>query len=507
MPIENAADYLLDRHLHEDRANNVALRYENGMVTYRDLVLSSSGLAAVFAEVTIRASDRVLLVLPDGPLFVSCLFGIWRIGALAIPVSINLAENDFVMIIKDCEPVAAIVFDDLIPTFEKIRSQLSGIRYLQASELNQVDVNCGHTSAVSCGWNAPALIQYTSGTTGHPKGVVHVHAALTRVVKGFPPRLNLSETDLCYSLAKMSFGYGFGNSILFPFAVGASSLLDASPPHPSRVFRLLRSHCPTILFAVPSLYAALLDFADQDAEAALAGVRHCISAGERLAQSISQKWKNRFGHELIDGLGATEALHIFLSATPGMIRSGSIGTPVAGCDVELRTEDGKLAPIGEAGVLHVRSNFNSTGYWRQGSVSRSSDDWIATNDLLRSEEDGFYYFIGRTDDLIKIAGLKVAPGEIEERLQEHESVGECRVVGAENGDGVMSLMAFVVLRKGWNPDKSHERCLREFSSATLAPHKRLRRIVFLAAMPKTTTGKIDRSALRNTAAALLNRQQ
>lgn len=515
----NCAPYLLDRHVEGGGGHRPALRYEGESFSYSDTLGLACKAGDLFTSAGLDYENRVLMILPDSPLSVAALFGAMRVGAVPVPVSTRLSADEYRYIFADCRPAAAVVGPQHLAAVEKIREEFEqeslpfprnvwvaggggdlprgfadfeeGLRGASAD----CPVRPTHEDDV-------ALIQYTSGSTGIPKGVVHLHRGVIEVTRGFPERLRLGADDLCFSVAKLSFGYGFGNSVLFPFSRGACSILYPGLVDPFNVLDILTRLRPTVFFGIPSMYAAILEVSQGGRGFDLSGVRLCVSAGEHLSAELFRRWRAAFGHEIVDGIGSTECLHVFISGEPGRVRPGSTGTPVAGYEVRLVDERGREVAPGEVGELHVKSECNAARYWNKQRETRATmlGAWTRTGDFFRREGE-YFYFVGRADDVIKVRGSKVSPLEIEERLLTHEAVKECGVVGEAGEDGITSVVAYVRLNDGWEGGGRLSRELKDHVRGALSPHKCPRRIEFIAEMPKTATGKIARHRLRSGAGA------
>jgi benzoate-CoA ligase family protein len=350
--------------------------------------------------------------------------------------------------------------------------------------------------------DSPGFWLYTSGTTGTPKGAMHRHAAL-RATAGTYARdvLGIRPDDVCYSVPKLFFAYGLGNSLTFPLSVGAATILDPAPPSPARVAATLAAYRPTLFFGVPTFYAALLA-ADLPADT-FAGVRACVSAGEPLPAALYRRFTERFGVEVLDGIGSTEALHIFLSNRPGRVRPGTTGEPVAG--YRLRLEDDAGAPVtdGEPGNLYVSGDSIATGYWCRTAVTRRvfRGEWLRTGDTYVRDADGYYTCLGRADEILKAGGIWVAPAEVEARLMEHPDVAAAAVVSVPDDDGLDKPVACVVPVGGRGVDEAE---LIAFCRAGLASYKRPRRVLAVDELPLTATGKLQRFKVRAYALGLLH---
>ncbi|MEP7329367.1 MAG: benzoate-CoA ligase family protein, partial [Betaproteobacteria bacterium] len=337
------------------------------------------------------------------------------------------------------------------------------------------------------------------GSTGRPKGTVHTHANLYRTAELYgQPVLGVQEDDVVFSAAKLFFAYGLGNALTFPLSVGATTILMAERPTPSAVSRRLRERRPTIFCGVPTLYAALLAAPDLPLRSEVA-LRRCASAGEALPREVGEKIGARFGCEVLDGIGSTEMLHIFLSNRAGAVRYGTTGVPVPGYDVALRREDGSAVADGEIGELFTRGPSAALMYWGNRAKSQATfqGEWTKTGDKYVRDGDGYYTYAGRSDDMMKVSGQYVSPFEVETALMRHDAVLEAAVVGRADADGLTRTLAFVVTKSGIVGDDALAQTLKAFVKDQLAPHKYPRDIRFIAELPKTATGKIQRFRLRD----------
>jgi benzoate-CoA ligase len=339
---------------------------------------------------------------------------------------------------------------------------------------------------------------YSSGSTGRPKGTVHVQSSLVQTAECYAiPVLGIGEDDIVYSAAKLFFAYGLGNALTFPLAVGATSVLTAERPSPALVARVLRRHRPTIFCGVPTLYNAML----ADSELPRAGelaLRRCVSAGEPLPREIGRRWSARIGVDILDGIGSTEMLHIFLSNRPGDVRYGTTGKQVPGYALMIADEEGRPMRRGEIGDLLVDGPTSAAGYWNNRERSRTTflGRWTRTGDKYYEDEDGYYVYCGRSDDMIKVNGMYVSPAEVEAALIAHQDVLEAAVVGMPDADGLIKPKAFVVAKSGITTDEALARALQNHAKTLLAPFKCPRWIAFIDNLPKTETGKIQRFKLR-----------
>ncbi|MEM7554594.1 MAG: benzoate-CoA ligase family protein [Cyanobacteria bacterium P01_A01_bin.84] len=509
----NIVEYLLDRHLAEGRGDNFCLHYKQDKYTYSHIFDLVNKAANLFHICDIKQGDRVVLILPDSPLFIVILFGLLRIGAVPVIASNNLTINDYKYILGDSTPKGLAIAKESIPIIEQISESCLSNKYIWVVNEDDEELPTKYTlfkpslqksssellKQVICKEDR-ALIQYTSGSTGKPKGVVHLHRGLLEVTQYLPERLELSEHDIFYSGSKLSFSYGFGSSLLFPFAVGASSVLCSNVTTPYSVYKNIYKFQPSIFFGVPTLYASLLRVPECKKDYDLSCIRLCISGGEHLSAILFYKWKETFGHEIINGIGSTECLHLFIAGEKGKIKPGVTGTVVPGYEVKILDDNRLPVKRGEIGKLYIKSKCIAAGYLRHDKKNSLDkfNEWIFTGDMFYQDEEDYYCFFGRADYLIKVGGLKVSYREIEDCLLTHESIKECAVVGNNNNEHeLMTIVAYICLNPGWEPSNQTKKTLKQHLLQSIAPYKLPKEINFVTTeLPKTTTGKISRSKLR-----------
>ncbi len=455
----------------------------------------------------LEAEQRVVLCLLDTIDFPTCFLGAIEAGIVPIPLNTLLTAEDYAFILADARPKAAIVSETRRAAFhEAARLAEWGGRVIgTASELDSLLDQASSAAQVArtrpddtCFW------LYSSGSTGEPKGVVHRHTSLARTAELFGQGvLGLSETDVVYSAAKLFFAYGLGNALTFPMWAGATSILFGARPTPEAVNAILRERRPTIFCGVPTLFNSLLGSGalPRPGEHAL---RLCTSAGEALPEHVGRAWREHTGVDIVDGIGSTEMLHIFVSNRPGAVRYGVTGRPVPGYRVRLVDEHGAEVAAGEIGEMHVSGPTAAACYWNNTEKTRDTflGEWLRTGDKFRQTLEGDFVYCGRRDEMLKVGGIWVSPMEVEAALMAHESVFEAAVVGATEESGLVKPMAFVVLRPGTHPSAELQQALRDFVKARLAPYKYPRWIEFVEALPKTATGKIQRFLLKERASEL-----
>ena len=510
----NASAYLVDRRLELGHGDRVAVAGPGGSLTYAQLAERVRRAAAGLRAAGLRPEERIVLFAADGPeLLITFLAGL-RIGAVPVPVSTMYNGAELGRLLADSrarmllvtpqftaaaqEALAGTEIRDVVLAGDAVVDPPAGMRAWRWEEL----LAAGDDASVYGTWEeSPAFWLYTSGTTGTPKAAMHRHGSIRHVAECYGAQvLGITAEDRCFSVAKLFFAYGLGNAALFPLSAGATTILDPARPTPQGVAERLVEHRPTLFFAVPTFYAALLN-AGVPREA-FASVRLAVSAGEPLPAELYHRFTERYGVELLDGIGSTEALHIFLSNRPGEVRPGTTGTPVPGYRVRLVDEHGRDVAPGTPGTLLVGGESIATGYWAQTAVTRQvfQGEWLRTGDTYVRSEDGYYTCLGRTGDMLKAGGIWVSPAEVEARLLEHPSVAMAAVVGVPDGDGLDKPVACVVPREGTAADPAE---LIEFCRAGLASFKRPREVLIVEELPTTATGKLQRHIVRRQAAALL----
>jgi len=508
--IFNAATYFVDRNVAEGRGGRVAIECGDARVTYDEVLRHVNRCGNALRGLGVRPEDRVLLLLLDGPEFVYAFFAAIKIGAVPVPLNTLWKPADYEYVIRDSRADVLIVSAELLAAIERIpAADRPSLRHIIVAGRRDADhaypafslfesQGSAELEAEATSRDAPAFWLYSSGSTGAPKGCVHLQHDMVVCAELFGKGvLGIRESDRCFSVAKLFFAYGLGNALYFPFAVGATTILWPGPPTPQNVYAVIEAHKPTLFYSVPTGYGMLLA---TTGSYDLSSIRLAVSAGEALPAALYDRFRQRFGVDIVDGIGSTETLHMFISNRPGAIRPGSSGLLVRGYDARLLDEEGTAVLPGEIGNLWIRGDSVCAGYWNQHEKTKNTIEghWIRTGDKFTQDADGFYWYAGRTDDMLKVGGLWVSPVELENALVAHAAVLECGVVGHEDHDGLVKPMAFVVLRDGvaGSPELATE--LQQFVREQLAEYKRPRWVEFLAELPKTATGKIQRFKLRQT---------
>ena len=513
-PRFNAAAWLVDRHVQEGRGERIAVRATRTL-TYAELAELTGDVASSLRRLGLHRDDRVIFVMSDDVELLGGILGAFRAGVIAVPVSTMLGAAELAKIFADsgarvvfathehADAVTAAI--DLVPEVEHF--VLAGADAIPAlacasarswedfialgREGTDRDRAVAGTDEDTC-----ALWLYTSGTTGSPKGAMHRHANIRHVCSTYGDQvLGIRPDDVCLSVAKLFFAYGLGNSALFPLSVGATTVLDPRSATAQVIGELMSRDKPTIFYGVPTFFALLL--ASDLPDDTFASVRLATSAGEPLPAPLQRRFTERFGVKVIDGIGSTECLHIFLSNRPDDIRPGTTGLPVPGYQLQLRDADGRLVPQGQPGTLHVRGESIAQGYWRRTEASRQVfiGEWLNTGDTYLENEDGYYVCLGRSNDLLKAGGIWVTPSEVESRLLEHPLVSEAAVVGVLDADGLDKPVACVVTQGLVAPDE-----LIHWCRDGLAHFKCPRTVVFVDELPRTATGKLQRFRVRELVA-------
>jgi benzoate-CoA ligase len=512
----NAAADLIDRNLKVGRGEKIAFIDDRGSYSYADIATRVNRFANALRgsdALGIHPEQRILLCLLDTIDFPTAFLGAIKAGIVPVAVNTLLTADDYAFILADSRARAVVVSAPLLPVIE------SALASLPPMAMPAVIVSGGEPGGTGAGRfdfdtllaqaspaaeaapthaDEPCFWLYSSGSTGRPKGTVHAHANLIRTADLYAiPVLGIEESDVVFSAAKLFFAYGLGNGLTFPMAVGATSVLMAERPTPAAVSRVLRRHRPTIFYGVPTLYGAMLASPDLPAREELA-LRRCTSAGEPLPQEIGRRWSDRYGVDILDGIGSTEMLHIFLSNGPGDVRYGTTGRPVPGYELKIVDEDGRPVRRGEIGDLLVKGPTGAIHYWnnRERSTGTFIGPWTRTGDKYMEDEEGCFVYCGRSDDMLKVGGIYVSPAEVEASLIAHDAVLEAAVVGAPDENDLVKPKAFVVVKPGVRVDDALAEALKQHVKNLLAPYKYPRWIEFIDELPKTATGKIQRFKLR-----------
>ena len=552
----NAATWFVDRNVQEGRGARVAYECGEERVTYADLFERVNRTGNALLRLDVRVEERLVLLLLDTPTFPYCFFGAIKIGAVPVPTNTLLAPQDWEYVLNDTRARVVVVSEELFPKLRQIPRER--LRYLRHLVVDRNSVS-PHTPAIEPGLgvvtldtllaaNSPELKAeptckddaafwlYSSGSTGPPKACVHLQHDMVVCAERYAKQtLGIREDDRCFSVAKLFFAYGLGNGGYFSLAVGATAILWPGTPAPPNIYSVIERHRPTLLFSVPSNFAAMLDYerakgkgecgpsaaapcltthngtavvaapqqslsrgGDHYDDFDLSSLRYAVSAGEALPKALFERFKQRFGVEILDAIGSTECLHMFIANRPGAVKPGSSGQIIDGYEARILDESGQSVSTGEIGNLFVRSDATCAMYWNQHDKTKDviQGHWIQTGDKYRVDEDGFYWYCGRSDDMLKVSGMWVSPVEIESALLEHPAVLEAAVVGRTDGANLIKPQAYIVLRAGAAASTEIARELQQLVSCRLASYKRPRWVEFVTELPKTATGKLQRFKLR-----------
>jgi acetyl-CoA synthetase len=511
------ASEILFANLAEGRGERPAVWSPAVNHTYASLAALAGRYGNALLALGLARGERVALVLDDTPAYPAALMGAIRAGLVPVLVNTLTPPDLLAYYLADSGGRVAIADAQHLPLVRAAvdrGARLESIVIAESAEapLTAVRARLGDTFVIpgdallrpaDTHRDEMAFWMYSSGSTGRPKGIVHLQHDMAYTAASYERSvLALAPDDVCFSVPKIFFAYGLGNSITFPFAAGASSVLYPGRPEPAAVLRAIAHFRPSVFFALPTLYTALVN-APEAAGADLSSIRLEISAAEVLPGEVAAAWKRLSGREIVEGLGSTEVLHIYLSNTTGARRAGSAGRRVPGYEVSLRDPDGREVADGEAGILWVRGDSSAPCYWNRPDKTAETmrEGWIWTGDRFVRDAQGFHYFRGRADDLVKVSGQWVLPQEVEQCLAEHPKVRECAVLAAPLGDGRTTLRAFVVSHRREDATAAVASELQDFVKGRLMPYKYPRLITYLAELPKTGTGKIDRQALLRIPAA------
>ena len=511
----NFAQHLID--INTNRPQKIAFIDEKGTLSYSELFNKVRRMASALQALGVRREERVLLLMHDCNDWPVSFLGAMHAGIVPVAVNTLLSADDYHYMLQHSRAQVALVSQALLPTL--LAAMAKGEHEIKTIVVSNPDANLPanavslnvlleqHTPASGAAktlGNDPGFWLYSSGSTGKPKGTLHTHAnpywTAELYGKGV---LGITEKDVCFSAAKLFFAYGLGNALSFPLSVGATVVLMAERPTPDAVFKRWTDgrpgHQPTIFFGAPTGFAGMLASPNLPAQSAIT-LRMCSSAGEALPAEIGEKFKRQFNIDIIDGIGSTEMLHIYLSNQPGKVRYGTTGWPVPGYEIELRGDDGQPVPEGETGDLYIKGPSAALLYWgnREKSNETFQGAWTKSGDKYVRNADATYTYSGRSDDMLKVSGIYVSPFEVESTLIQHEAVLEVAVIGVIDDEGLTKTKAYVVLKSGQTATDAE---LKAFVKDRLAPFKYPRVIEFIAELPKTATGKIQRFKLRDSEAS------
>ncbi len=503
----NAAPDLVDRHLDAGRAAKPAFIDDTRQITYGELAAATRKVANVLDGLGVAREARIAVLMHDTVDWPCVFLGAIRAGIVPVALNTLLTTDQYRYMLSDSRSQVLLVSEGLLQTVEPVLADLPFLKHVvvaggkagrHKSFETLMSAASDEHAAADTSSDEVAFWLYSSGSTGQPKGVMHVHSSLMDTAKTYGAEmLGISQDDVCFSAAKFFFAYGLGNSLTFPLSAGATTVLLTGRPTPQAVQEKLHAHNATIFFGVPTLYAAMLADKSLTPETGSDRLAKCISAGEALPAEVSAGWHKRFGVEIWDGIGSTEMLHIFLSNGPAAQKRGTTGKAVPGYDLCLVGEAGEELGAGEIGELLVCGASCCNGYWNKRDKTRQTFEgmWARTGDKYIRDEDGFYHYCGRTDDMFKVSGIWVSPFEVESALVSHAAVLEAAVVAHMDDEGLVKPKAFVVLKQGFSGDGLFEE-LKDHVKAQAGPWKYPRWIEFLPDLPKTATGKIQRFRLR-----------
>ncbi len=506
----NLFDYFLS-----DASEAPAIYFGDDVLSYARLRGVTVETAQRLVAAGLQPGDRVGLVLFDSPEFVSSFLALSGLGTIAVPINPALSAKDISFILGDCAARGVIIESTLLPEVMSSLETLPDLQWVMIVRAEGeamptfrgkrvVDLSTAPRDELPSPFphpvdeDTPAFFLYTSGSTGQPKGAIHAHGDIPYTVETYCRHvLNIKPEDRIFSASKLPFAYGLGNSLSFPLANRASVILYPGKPTPEAIRDILVRYRPTVFFGVPVVYNALLTFHRQSGQLEVSSLRLCVSAGEALPASVSQAWVEQFGLEILDGIGSTEMLHIFISNRAGQVRHGSSGLPVPGYDVKLIDDEGRPVEIGEQGHLWVRGKSAARGYWQRPDVTARTfvEGWVRTGDMYRCDSEGYYYHIGRSDDCFKVSGQWVSPLEIEDVLRQHERVQDVAIIEGKTEEGFSCVKAVVVPAGNIDLDRLKTE-LMDLAEESLPRFKRPKIFAFVADLPRTPTGKVQRFKLR-----------
>lgn len=502
----NAAEYFVDRHLTEGRKDKVAVLCEDRQFTYEEVADEVNRFGNALKNAGIRMEDRVAMLMLDTEFYPFVFFGAIKSGAVPICLNTLMRPKDYLYFLNDSRARTLVVDDVLFDNIEKIKDDLKYLEQIIVTNGTSpregtipyhvfVSEQSAHLAPAATCPDDACFWLYSSGSTGKPKGTVHLQHDMLCCAKTYGEQvLGVKEDDICFSAAKLFFAYGLGNGLYFPFSVGATTVLMPERPTPESVYQTIAQHEPTLFFGVPTLYGAMLT-----QEGKVNGVRMCISAGEALPAEIFHRWKDRFNVDILDGIGSTEVSHIYISNRPEGIRPGSTGQLVPGYEGKIVDKKFHQLPEGEIGTLLIKGESIAPYYWNKHEKTKEAmmGEWFNTDDKFFIDQDGFFYYVGRSNDMLKVGGIWVSPIEVEACLIQHPAVLESAVVPGRDKENLVKPSAYIVLNKGYEASEVLEKEIKDFVKTELAHYKFPRWIHFVDDLPKTPTGKVKRFELKN----------
>lgn len=507
----NVASYFVDRNVLEGRGNNIAIECAAEQVSYQQLLERTNRVGNALRALEVRMEERVAILIPDSPDFLYSFFGAIKIGAVAVPLNTYLQSQEYEYLLNDARARVLIAHHTLLPQVHVL--PLGRLRYLKHIVTVGGEADCGRVSLEAVMRSSAELLEpaqtskddvafwlYSSGSTGASKACIHLHHDMVvcseLYAKGI---LQITGRDRCYSVARLFFAYGLGNAGYFPLSCGATTILSPDRPEPGGIYANIERYRPTLFFSVPSNYAALLARRRQHgSEFDLSSIRHAISAGESLPAVLYERFRERFGLEILDALGSTETLQMVISNRPGEVRPGSSGKIIPGYEAKLVDETGREVAHGEIGALIVKGDSICSGYWNQHEKTKQAFEgpWFRTGDKYYRDDEGYFWYAGRSDDLFKVNGRWLSPAEVESALIAHPAVLEAAVIAREDANKLSKPAAYVVVTPNSVPDEELVRDLQDWVTQRIGVYKRPRWIEFLPELPKTSTGKVQRFKLR-----------
>ncbi len=503
----NVTTRLLDHNLAQGRGDKVVLYFQDRKYTFREINDSVNRLGNALKSLGVEMENRVAILLPDCPEWAVSLFAILKIGAVAVPLNTMLKPSDYEYILGDSRAKVLIASPDLLEKVEEVKGKLKHLKHIVA--VGDARSPClsfkGLLQSASPELETAdtlnedvALLFYTSGTTGTPKGTIHLHHDLCCEPIFFAEAFwGMGEKDIKLCVPRLFFHFG-AQQLINTFWVGCTQVLDPEKPTAERYFELITKFKPSHFFAVPTFFARMLAVTDTSCYD-LSSVKMCNSGGERLPLEMRQSFEQRFGISIYETIGSTEMGGAFISSRPGQYKPGALGVCVPGMELKIVDEEGKKVPVGEVGELLVKGEGVSPGYWHKHQTNKKTflGEWVRTGDLFRCDEDGYYWYIGRADEVIKAGGIKVVPTDVEAVLAQHPAVLEAAVVGAPDEMGLEKPKAFIVLKEGYKASVQLADELKKLVKERMAPYNYPRWVEFLTELPKTATGKVQRFKLRN----------